>query len=169
MKIHISIVLTSLLFLFLVGCTGNAEQETQDENIETIDAVLQNALNGPDEEMKEVLRSDNMEDTVQYDKEHYEPYFANETAYMEFVNSYGTVLMIAPFRNEYTLQINNVEYEKTDSDETIYNFSVDLQYQKEGAEDSEVAVVKGQANLNEEHKIKDILVKTEDLWGILDE
>lgn len=41
---------------------------------------------------------------------------------------------------------------------------MELQYQKEGSEKSEVQIVTGQANLNEEHKIEDILIRNEELW-----
>lgn len=153
--------------LLMAGFTEKTETKRQDENIVTIEAVLQNALTGPNEELKKVFNSGSIEDTVQYDKNHFEEYFANETAYMEFVNSYGAVLMIEPIRSDYKLKVRSIEYEKTDSKEIIYNFSVDLQYQNEDSEKSKVEVIIGQANLNEEHKIEDILIRIDALLGSL--
>lgn len=165
----ILIGLFASLILFIVGCTEKTEQKTQDENIETIDAVLQNALSGPDDELKKAFESEEtIENTDQYDRDHYKGYFANDTAYVEFVSSYGTVLMTIPMREGYTLKINNIEYEKIDSKESIYNFSADIQYQKEGSEESGVEVVTGQVNLNKEHKIEETLIRLKDLWSAID-
>jgi hypothetical protein len=44
---------------------------------------------------------------------------------------------------------------------------VEIEYQKEGSEISEVEVVTGQANLNEEHKIEDMLIRIGDFLGSL--
>ncbi|MGM0941658.1 MAG: hypothetical protein ACQEWU_11945 [Bacillota bacterium] len=142
---------------------------TQEEQIKTIETVLQNALNGPDAELKQIFNRDtSIEDSIQYDKERFKEYFANDIAYMEFVNSYGAVLMIIPIRNEYTLQVKDIKFEKTDSKEIIYNFSVEVLYQKEGSEKSDVEVVDGQANLNEDHKIERILIRLNDLWNAIE-
>ncbi|MFD1849926.1 hypothetical protein [Oceanobacillus bengalensis] len=147
------IALFTPLLLLVVGCT-ETETKVQDENIKSIEAVLQNALTGPSEELKQMLESKGLEDLVQYEENLYKDYFANDTSYLEFVNSYGSTLMIEPTRNQFKLKIKNIEYEKTDSKENIYNFTINLQYQKEGSEESEVEMVSGEANLNDEHKIE---------------
>jgi hypothetical protein len=55
-----------------------------------------------------------------------------------------------------------------DSKEINYNFSVELQYQKEGSDLSEVEMVTGQANMNEEYKIERMLIRIEDVWSTFD-
>jgi hypothetical protein len=157
------VALFILLTLFMVGCTEKTETEQQDENIETIEAVLQTSLTGPDDELIQIL-DENFDALGQYEENRYKDYFADETSYMEFVSRYGSVLMIEPIRNDYKLTVKNIEYEKTDSKEIIYNFSVELQYQKDGAEKSEVEIVTGQANLNEDHKLENMLIRVNDLW-----
>jgi hypothetical protein len=159
----IGIALFISLTLFIVGCTEKTETEQQDDNIETIEAVLQTSLTGPEDELIKIL-DENFDALGQYEEKRYKDYFADETSYMEFVSRYGSVLMIEPIRNDYKLTVKNIEYEKTDSKEIIYNFSVELQYQKEGSEKSEVEIVTGQANLNEDHKIENILIRVNDLW-----
>ncbi|ASN05266.1 hypothetical protein [Virgibacillus necropolis] len=149
------IALFASLLLLTAGCTGNAEQETQDENIETIESVLQKALTGPNDELKKIFNNEEVEDLVQYDKDHFEEYFATETSYVEFVSqNNGSGILIQAMKYDYNFKVKNIEYEKTESEEIIYDFTVELQYQKEGSEKSEIETVTGQANLNEEHKIE---------------
>ncbi|SEN68029.1 hypothetical protein SAMN05192533_11753 [Mesobacillus persicus] len=164
-----SVLVLLVSLLLLVGCTEKPKQITEDGNIKTIDVILQKALTGPNEELKKIFHDGDFTENVrQYDNAQFNGYFANDSAYMEFVNSYGAVLMITPIRNDYTLKINNIEYEQTDSEEIIYNFSIDLQYQKEGSQESEVVSVNGQANLNEEHKIEDMLINLKNLWSAIE-
>jgi hypothetical protein len=143
-------------------------QGTQEEDIQAIESVLQNALTGPNEELDKIMeKKEWIEELSQYEENLYRKFFANDTSYMEFVNNYGATLMIEPRRNNYKLKVKNIDYEKTDSAEIIYNFSVELEYQKEGSEKSEVEVVTGQANLNEEHKIEAMLIRMNDFLGSL--
>lgn len=155
------IALFASLLLLTAGCTGNAEQETQDENIETIESVLQKALTGPNDELKKIFNNGEVgEILVQYDKDHFEEYFATETSYVEFVSqNNGSGILIQAMKYDYNFKVKNIEYEKTESEEIIYDFTVELQYQKEGSEKSEVEIVTGQANLNEEHKIEDMEIR----------
>jgi len=39
--------------------------------------------------------------------------------------------MIDPLRNDYELNIKNIEFEETESNKNIYNFSIELEFQKE--------------------------------------
>jgi hypothetical protein len=147
---------------------GEKETKTQDENIPTIEAVLEKALTGPSDELNQILNETEwIEPLRQYEETRYKEYFADDTSYQDFVNSYGSVLMIEPMRSHYTLKVKNIQYEKIDSKDMVYNFSVELQYQKEGSELSEVATVNGQANLTEGHKIEGMIIRYEKLWGTL--
>lgn len=154
-----------LVTLGLSGFPFNSEPTpsdivtTQDENIQTIEAVLQKALNGPSDELKKVNESLGLKDVVKYEEKLYKDYFANETSYTHFVNNYSSTLMMEPMRNNYKLKVKNIEYEKSESKEIIYDFTVELQYQKEGSETSEVEIVTGEANLNEKHKIEGMVIR----------
>jgi hypothetical protein len=150
----------------LIGCTE--KKETQDENIKTIEAVLQNSLTGPSDELKQILDKESEEkfDALnQYEEKLFKHYFANETSYRDFVNNYGSLVMIQHNSDYYNFKIKNIEYEKADANDSVYNFSVELQFQKEGSEKSETGIVTGQANLTEEHKIEGMLIRTKDFWS----
>ncbi|WP_419955064.1 hypothetical protein ACN6MT_05690 [Neobacillus niacini] len=160
----------SLLLLMLVGCTEKKETKTQDENIKTIEAVLQNSLAGPSDELKKILEKESeekFEALNQYEEKRFKDYFANETSYRDFVNNYGSRLMIQPNNEDYQFKIKKIEYEKVDPKDSVYNFSVELQFQREGSEKSEVGIVTGQANLTDEHKIEGMLIRTKDFWSSL--
>lgn len=152
----------------LVGCAENTVTKTQDENIQTMEAVLKNNLTGPSDELKQIVKEKDWTIPLRkYEEKLYKDYFADEASYVAFVGSYGSVLMSEPLRNGYQLKVTNIEFEKTESEEIIYNFSVEIQYQKEGSEKTEVEVVTGQANLNDEHKIEDMLIRIGDFMGSL--
>ncbi|WP_310199207.1 hypothetical protein [Neobacillus niacini] len=53
--------LFTLLLLMSVGCTEKKETKTQDEDIKTIEAVLQNSLTGPSDELKQILDKESEE------------------------------------------------------------------------------------------------------------
>ena len=148
---------------------GANETKTQDENIQTIEAVLKNSLTGPSDEFKQIIdQTEWVEPLQQYEENRYKKYFSDDLSYMEFVNSYGAVLMNTPLRNGYQLKVKNIEYEKIDAKDMVYNFSIELQYQKEGTELWEVETVNGQANLTEEHKIEGMVIRINDFLGSLE-
>ncbi|RLL48341.1 hypothetical protein D8M04_03495 [Oceanobacillus piezotolerans] len=157
----------TIILLVLVACNEKTETKYQDENLVTIETVLNQAFTGPSDELKQIVDSKGLEDLVQYDENFYKDYFADESSYLEFVkNNYGSGFMIEPIRNGYELKVNNIEYEKTESNEIIYNFAVEIQYRKEGSKKSAVEVVKGQANLNKEHKIEDLLIHDKEFHSL---
>jgi hypothetical protein len=160
--------LFTLLLLILVGCTEIKETITQDENVKTIEAVLQNSLTGPSDELKQILDKESeekFEALNQYEERLFKAYFANETSYRDFVNSYGSFVMIQPNSDYYNFKIKNIEYEEVDAKDSVYNFSVELQFEKEGSEKTEAGIVTGQANLTEENKIEGMLIRTKDFWS----
>jgi hypothetical protein len=155
-----------LLLLMLIGCTN--KKETKDENIKTIEAVLQNSLTGPSDELKQILDKESeekFEALNQYEEKIFKDYFATETSYRDFVNSYGSLAMIQHNSDYYNFKIKNIEYEEVDAKDSVYNFSVELQFEKEGSEKSEVGIVTGQANFTEEHKIEGMLIRTKGFWS----
>jgi hypothetical protein len=87
-----------------------------------------------------------------YTKELFEQYVTSEY-YKEFPNIYGFHYLLTAYWSEYELQVNKIDIEKTDSDEDIYDFTIELQYQKLN-EEPETEVITGQANMNDEHKME---------------
>ncbi|MCG1028435.1 hypothetical protein J5S49_09025 [Virgibacillus halodenitrificans] len=130
---------------------------------------MQNALNGPDSELKEIYNNGEIRDLMQYDKDNFEEYFANKTSYEKFVNTnQGIGILIQAMKYDYNFKVKNIKYEKTESEEIIYDFTVELEYQKEGSETSQVETVTGQANLDDEHKIEDFLIRIGELLSKLE-
>lgn len=158
----------TLLLLIIAGCTEKKETKTQNENIKTIEAVLQNSLTGPSDELKQILDKESeekFESLNQYEEKIFKDYFANETSYRDFVNNYGSFVMIRPSNDYDNFIIKNIEYEEVDPKDSVYNFTVELQFQKEGSEEPETGIVTGQANLTEDHKIEGMLIRTKDFWS----
>lgn len=170
MNIFLAFALSTVLLFMLVGCTEKKESKTQDENIQTLEAVLQNSLTGPSDELKKILNRETeqkLKALNQHEEKLFKNYFANETSYTEFINSYGSTLMIQPYRDHYHFKIKDIEYEKVDAEDSVYNFTVELQLQKDSSEKSIVEIVTGQANLNDEHKIEDMVIHIQDLYKSL--
>ncbi|ASK64101.1 hypothetical protein CFK37_19045 [Virgibacillus phasianinus] len=154
-------------FPFSSEPTPSDNVTNHDKNIQTIEAVLEKALTGPKDEVEKMTEGVGLEDLVQYEEKLYRDYFADDTSYLNFVNSYGSTLMIIPKRNDYNLKVKNIEYEKSESKEIIYDFTVELQYQKQGSESSKVEMITGEANMNEEHKIEGMAIRIDDFLGSL--
>ncbi|SDQ07362.1 hypothetical protein [Virgibacillus salinus] len=153
------------LFLMVVGCTENTETKTKDENIQTIKAVLHNMFTGPEDELKQIWKTNEAEEELKalskYSEEQFKDYFT-EDMYMEYsLASNEIVFLKTAYRNNYNLKVIKIKFEKTNSDEDIYNFSMEVQLQKVGKELSEIQIVNGQANLSKEHKIEEILIRNE--------
>ena len=161
------IVLYPFLLFMVAACAEEKEPMVKKEDIQTIEAVLRNSLTGPSDELRSILdkESEGKSDTLhQYEERKFKEYFANETSYTEFINSYGSGLMVEPINNDYQLKIKTIDYEKTAAKDSVYNFSIELELLKEGSEKLHVENVSGQANLNDEHKIEEMLIRTEELY-----
>lgn len=172
----IKIALFPFLLVLLVGCTEKTVKDT-DPYIQPVEAVLQNALNGPKEELKEIwnkqkeskIDGEEMQAALGgYEEKAFKDYFSNQAAYNDFISRYGTILMMEPYKKDYSLEVKNIEYERTDSKEKIYNFSISLAYYKKGMEEPEVKKVTGQANVNADFRIERMLIRVNDLWGSFD-
>ena len=154
-----------IAFSIIVGCSSN---KTNEKVTEAMEAVLKSTLTGPEDELIRIneLKADEWaQELRKYEENRFREYFANDESYEDFVNVYGAVLMIDPMRNDYQLEVKNIEFEKTDSDEIIYHFEVEVEYKKNGSDASEVGIVKGQANLNEEYKIERMEIRYSDVWS----
>ncbi|GAA0489616.1 hypothetical protein GCM10008986_14340 [Salinibacillus aidingensis] len=152
----------ALLVLYIAGCSEDTEKtKTQDENIQTIEAVLENTFTGPDDELKQIWESDveeKMKAIGPYTEKLFKDYFT-ENAYLEYAGVYGMTFLLEAHHSDYRLELKKATYEKTKSEEDIYDFTVQVEYQKDGSEQSEVGHLKGQANLNVDHKIEEMIIR----------
>lgn len=69
--------------------------------------------------------------------------------------------MLRPVKNDYTLNVHTIDVEQKDAEKYIYNFSVEVEHQKDGI--TEMKTVTGQANFNEAHKVEYMLIRANDL------
>lgn len=170
------IALFPFLLILLVGCTEKTVKDT-DPYIQPVEAVLQNALNGPKDELIEIWNKQkegkvNGEEKQaalgEYEEAVFKDYFSNQKSYNDFITRYGTNLMMEPYKKDYSLKVKNIEFERTDSKGKIYNFSISLAYHKKGMDEPKVKQVTGQANVNADYKIERMLIRVNDLWGSFD-
>ncbi len=134
----------------------------QDENIETIETVLEIVFTGPDKELKNIL--DDEESYVEQDKvqeyqndlySHYEdiyqPYF-EENTFQGHINTNQLTFTQLAYYKGYQLKadkIDVIEDEKTDG---AYNFTVNVQYYKGDIKEGEIKV-SGRVNIYNTGKI----------------
>lgn len=144
-------------------------------DIKTIEAVITNNFTGPDENWLKIMNDTSSEEEEgeikglsEYEEGLYKEYFASDRAYVEYVSRYGSVIWNEPAKNHYTLRVLDINYEKTSSDEIIYNFTAKIEYKKKGSNTANVGTITGQANLNEEHKIEVMLIEYFDLINELE-
>jgi len=163
------------MLLIIIGCTPSMKNDNQnnqdekDENIATIGNVLENTFSGPDKDFQDVMklrkdkasRSEDEEFLTsfnQYMEDAFKPYFTDEY-YEEFIATYGTTFLDIAYSNNYEMNVKNVEYEKTESDDSIYDFTFKLLYKKEASDQWNEKTVKGQANLDDNNKIENMLIQ----------
>jgi hypothetical protein len=174
----IKILMAGFVF-FIVGCSSNTETEPQDENITTIETVLEHSFTGPENELIEIwndIHSDEngieeiesaIGDLNSYTSEKFKPYFAEE-GYNSFISSFGFAFLDYAYRNGYQLKLNNFEAETSEVKDNIYNFSLEVQYQKEDNAE-QVVNVTGEANINEDGLVSNMLIRGNELVEALEQ
>jgi hypothetical protein len=177
-RTFIKILLVGFVF-FVVGCTSDTETEPQDENITTIETVLEHSFTGPENELIEIwndIHSDEngieeiesaMGALNAYTSDKFKPYFAEE-GYNSFISSFGFAFLDYAYRNGYQLKLNNFEAETSEVKDNIYNFSLEIQYKKEDSAE-QVVNVTGQANINEDGLISNMLIRGNELVDALEQ
>jgi len=167
------------VFLFAVGCSSNNDasgsnpNSPQDENLSTLEAVLENTFTGPNQELNrlsndpenltvigknsETKNPESPNELVLYLEEMYQPHFTEET-YNEYVGEY--VFSYQAKEND-EMKVDNIDIKQKESNEIIYDFTANVEYQAEGNE-AQVYELKGQANFSEEGKIKEFKLYSDD-------
>ncbi|GAB4074127.1 hypothetical protein GCM10028778_16300 [Barrientosiimonas marina] len=153
--------------LLSAGCSADSsESEPEDENITTLEAVLENTFTGPDKKLNRLTDPENINvpddqdetnkvvspaDTEldSYSEDMYQSYFT-EDMYEEYIGRY--VYSYQAKEND-DMNVADIDIKQKSSDEIIYDFTANVAYQKEDA-DKQHFKIKGQANFSEEGDIK---------------
>ncbi|MFD1851278.1 hypothetical protein [Oceanobacillus bengalensis] len=163
------ITLAFLLFgilLFVVGCSSDDElpSSSQDENLTTLETVLENTFTGPNQKLNELLEDPNNATIIGEDsetkspespteldlflEERYQSHFTDDM-FGEYIGTYA--LSYHPSENN-SMEIDSIDIQQNETDEITYDFTTKVQYQKAGNEPN-IYNVTGQANFSEEGKI----------------
>ncbi len=175
--------LLSGIFLLIVGCSSSdaSKNKPQDENITTIETVLEHQFTGPDQELIKLLENPNNQTIIGkeggngaseakqteldlYLEETYKSYFT-EDMYNEFIGTYALGYHTAAYNNGYQLEVRNIDIKQNDTTENAYDFTVNVQYQKENNKKMSSEVT-GRAHIYEEGKISNIDFSDDD--GLLE-
>jgi hypothetical protein len=169
-RITMSSVMFGLMFgllLIAVGCaiSDTSESTSQDENITTIETVLNHQFTGPDEEIKLMKSPENVtiigagetttpETPTKFDlylKEKYHSHFT-DNMYSQYIVTYALDYQTSAYYNDYQLEVASIIIEQHETIEGAYDFMVSVLYKKKGNEEK-TAKVTGRAYMNEESKI----------------
>lgn len=137
---------------------NNGESKTTqviDENINTIQAFLENEFTGPNDELKKALELEDPypPELQTYLEENYKPLVAD----LDKLVSTNLVLiwLRAAAANGYQLQPVSIEIEKIkDIQNAAYNYEAKVEYSKKG--ETNTATITGRINLDEDGKILSI-------------
>ena len=179
--------------LVIVACSQNEPVEevetpkatnSSPNNEEAIKAVIEKEFNGPDKKYRELWESamdaidtqkDDMtqeeydasletpkyQEYMNYMKDSYAPYFT-ENGYDTF--SRTSAFMYSFSDNEYTLNTSDLNIIQSENEETLYNFTFNVNYENKNGETS-VYAFDGNAIVPEEGKIGKIQFNDKDGLG----
>ncbi|MRG88324.1 DUF4871 domain-containing protein [Salinibacillus xinjiangensis] len=171
-----------LIFSFVVWTITNDDHtalspdQQSDENINTIKTVLENTLTGPDEQLKDIWKAiENGEDVSErvgitleeYSEEKFKQYFT-EDMFQDYISTYAYSYLRPAYWNDFELKVMHIDVKPSSVKNNIYDFSIEIQYQQESSE-SETVFIKGQANVNEDGKIEEIIITGNGLLETLKE
>jgi hypothetical protein len=134
----------------------------EDNNIETIEAVLEQAFTGPDKELKQILDekesyiADNkvkeyQNELFSYYEDVFQPYFEGNR-FQDHVMSNKLNLNELAYSKGYQLDAQEIDVKKDEKAEDAYNFSFIVQYKKDEIKVGEIKL-SGRVNIYEEGKI----------------
>lgn len=156
----------------VAGCSSQAESVT--ESPETvIENVLTTQINGPSQEMKEMLAPENAEvigssedqqtDLEAYLEETYQPYFTNNM-FVTFAGAYALAYLAPAVSNGFELQVESLKVEQQDESH-VYDFTVQVTYEKD--EVSGVTDVTGTVHMNKSGRISKMTYDQHELPELL--
>lgn len=172
-RISASFILFGIL-IFAIVCSSIADSEStiQDENLSTLESVLENTFTGPNKELTMLLEDPENLTVIGEDGENnspenptkldlflesmYQPHFTQDM-YNEYIGKYA--LSYFPPESSQMI-VGGMEVEQKNAKENIYDFIVSVQFQKEGNE-SKVYKIVGQTNFSKEGKIVKLKISSD--------
>lgn len=132
-KLRIALFATAV-FLLIGGCSKTDEQDKITESIKTVVGLQMNA---PDEKALsqnyDTPEEDSwLEDYTAYLKETFGPYFTESTTEQYIMTNEFVSFHHAADRFNYELKVRNIDVEQNEVTPTNYNFTVELDYKKDG-------------------------------------
>lgn len=160
--------------LVVAGCSsaGSSNDVSTDEQM--IKGLLEQQFTGPDQKLMDLLddpengtvigkEESTPEEPTELDlylEDNYKSYFT-ESMYETFIGSYAMDYHNAASTTGYQFKPENIEIEANDTTEGVYDFSVDVWYQKKGSEEKK-ATVTGRVNVSDEGTITRYLLKDDE-------
>lgn len=166
---RINVLLFGIL-LTVVGCSlsDTSESAPQDNNITTIEAVIEDLFTGPDQELIDLLYSpenvtiigsdtevEEVENSTELDlylEEKYKKSHFTEDMYSQYIVMYVLDYHISAHSNDYRMEVDSIDIEQNATTESAYDFTVNVRYNKAGNEQMN-AEVTGRVHIYEESKI----------------
>lgn len=176
-KKPVFVFIGSLFSLLLVACTANhtknGEQLVQDPNRQTIENVLQQLLNAPDEELlteyyyvthtvdeKTETTSSATDKLNNLLEERFGDFFT-KTGYEKFIDELAFKYSIEAESSEYQLMVNGIDVTQDKHASQHYIFKVHLVYITDDGEEK-TALVTGKAESQEKGKLSSIEIKDDE-------
>jgi hypothetical protein len=163
-------LLFGILFI-VVGCSlsDTSESAPQDNNnITTIETVIEHLFTGPDQELIDLLYSpenitiigsntevEEVENPTELDlylEEKYKKSHFTEDMYSQYIVMYVLAYHGTADFNDYHMEVDSIDIEQNATTEGAYDFTVNVLYNKAGNEQMN-AEVTGRAHIYEEGKI----------------
>jgi len=152
------------ILLLSVGCTEESSKETtkttESESVQNIRAVLNEQLNGPDEELQKITEGLGSGDIEKFSKkrseyleENFKPY-VSDRFYENYVIKQNMAYSFIVFANG-KVKVEDISIEESESTENSFNFTADVSYMKHG--ERKTINASGIMNTNEEGKVVRIL------------
>ncbi|WP_079529660.1 hypothetical protein [Halobacillus hunanensis] len=141
-------------FCFMAGCSLSASPE-KDENVVHIETVVKEIFTGPEDELAAIYERGGkaaFEDYMAYYEEALNSYFTDDYYTIFFNKNLPTGFHMTAFRNGYQMEVKDVTVKQNETTETAYDFTVDVNYKKEGSEEESMEM-RGRVNVNEDDKI----------------
>ncbi|TYR72495.1 hypothetical protein FZC79_22535 [Rossellomorea vietnamensis] len=134
----------------------------EDENIETIETVLDNVFSGPDKELKKLL--DDQDSYIEEDKAQeyqsnlysyyeniYQPYF-EENTFQGHINTNQLTFTQLAYYKGYQLKADKINVKEDEKTDGAYNFTVNVHYYKGDIKEGDIKVT-GRVNIYNTGKI----------------
>ena len=161
------------ILLLAVGCTnpeetGNSSEGSENESVdkskeaqENVKTVLENLLNGPNEEQEKILNhgedvEEYSENLTDYQDENFKPYMSDNFYESYIIKLNGAIDFLHVAYPVYMMKVDEIILEEREAKEGDYEFDVKVVYTNKENDESETMTLEGTASTNQEGKITSI-------------